>query len=320
MMPTQKVAVVGGTGFIGSHLSEYLLQQGHEVLVVARSVRRLDYLPVHPNLWFEAADIVDHSSIAASLKNFGPETVFHLASESDAAESGDHIHACLQSNTVGTLNTLQASISSGAKLFVYADSSKVYGNGPVPFRPKQPEDPICSYAIAKAAGWKLCKLLAEREQIKIVGLRPTFVYGPRQNFNLISYVEQSVKKNLPIRIQGGKQTRDLLYIEDAVRCFECIMHSSATWGQSLPIGGGREISVAELCREILSTLSSDADLLEDGQPPRPTEIWRSYCDNMQIRQLSGWSPRISLREGLRRTLHPSLYPAQAAHTLRAIAG
>jgi UDP-glucose 4-epimerase len=282
----------------------------------------LDYVPNHPNLWFEAADIVNPPAITAALKNFGPDTVFHLASESDGAESGDHMRACVHSNTAGTLNTLEASVASGAKLFVYADSSKVYGNGPVPFHTKQPEDPICSYAIAKAAGWKLCKLLAAREEIKLAGLRPTFVYGPRQNFNLISYIEQSVKTNQAqaIRIQGGKQTRDLVYIDDVIRCFACVMHASGAWGQSFPIGGGREISVSDLSREILDVLSSDAHLIEEGDPLRPTEIFRSYCDNLQIKQACGWSPRVGLREGLRRTLLPHLYPAQTSLTLRAIAG
>jgi nucleoside-diphosphate-sugar epimerase len=315
----RRIAIVGGTGFIGSHLAEHLLDLGDEVLVVARSTRRASFLLDRKGISFEEADIVCLGEITSALKNFDPDTVFHLASEADGAECYDQMDRCIKANSTGTLNVMQAAIASDAKLFVYADSSKVYGNGPVPYTANQMEDPICSYAVAKAAGWKLCKLLAARSEIDVVGLRPTFVYGPRQNFNLISYIEQCVEKNQPIKIQGGRQTRDLLFVEDAVHCFATVMDSPSCWGHSLPIGGGREITVADLCREVLSVLESKVELILDGAPSRPTEIWRSYCDNLQVRQLTGWQPQVSLREGLRQTLYPGLQSVPVMAELRAIA-
>jgi len=314
-----RIAVVGATGFLGSHLTEHLLAQGHEVLAVARGLRQVNILPENPMLRFEAADIVDRASIHSALRAFHPEVVYHLASEPDAAESADHMQACLESNAQGSVNNLLASIESGARLFVFADSSKVYGNGPVPFRAEQSENAICSYAIAKAAGWRLCSVLATRAQIKIVGLRPTFIYGPRQNFNLLSYVEQAARKGQPIGIQGGSQTRDLLYIEDAVRCFACVMHASPAWGRSLPIGGGFEIKIVDLCRKILDALGCQVDVYEDAHPVRPTEIWRSYCDNSDIGQYAGWAPRISLHEGLRRTFFSPLTYSEPVYRLEGLA-
>jgi UDP-glucose 4-epimerase len=314
-----RIAVVGGTGFLGSHLSEHLVARGHEVLVVARSLRRVGCLPSHPRLSFAAADIVERASIDRVLREFRPGVVYHLACEPDAAESEEHLRACLESNALGTVNTLHAAISGGARLFVFADSSKVYGNGPVPYRLDQPEDPICSYAIAKAAGWRLSTLLAAGGNVNIVGLRPTFIYGPRQNFNLINYVEQTVGKGKPIRIQGGRQTRDLLYVEDAVCCFECVMHSPEAWGRSLPIGGAHEISVLDLTREILVALGSDLEVIQDPETVRPTEIWRSFCDNADIRRYTGWTPRINLQEGLRRTFVSTPRAAGAVSTLETLA-
>jgi UDP-glucose 4-epimerase len=320
-MLRRRIAVVGGTGFIGSHLTEHLIEQGHTVLVVARSDRRLDNLEdVRGQFDFVKADIKDRSGLISALTSFGPETVYHLAAEADCAESLEHVRACIENNTSGTINVLDAAIQARAELFVYADSSKVYGNGPVPFCSSQAEDPVCSYAIAKSAAWRLCKLIAEREQIRVVSLRPTFVYGPRQNFNFITYVERAVLAGQPIRIQGGKQTRDLLYIQDAVRCFSSILNSQDVWGKAIPIGSGTEISIADLCKEILMVLDSDAEVMINGLPPRSTEMWRSYTDNSQIQELTGWSPKVSLQEGLTKTLQNALYSANTNRKLRAVAG
>ncbi len=318
-MQSERIAVVGGTGFLGSHLSEYLLAQGHEVLVVARGVRGTSALPDHERLRFEAANVVERSAVSAIFRSFRPDVVYHLACHSDSGESVDQMQNCLQVNALGTLNTLQAAISAGAGLFVFADSSKVYGNGAVPFRCEQPEQPICSYAISKAAGWRLCTLLASQTPIKLVGLRPTFIYGPRQNFNLLVYLEQAVRKGQPVRVQGGRQTRDLLFVDDAVRCFASVMHAHESWGRSLPIGGGVEINIADLCHEILHALGSDLDIFEDPENVRPTEIWRSFCDNAEIRRVCGWSPQINLREGLRRTFAASMPTSTSISALEAIA-
>jgi nucleoside-diphosphate-sugar epimerase len=317
-MRRHRVAVVGGTGFIGSHLTECLVDSGHSVLVVARGRQRLQNLEdVAGRFVFEEGDIRDRAQMGRVLKEFRPDTVFHLAAEPDAAECPEHIRACIDSNTKGTLNVLEAANAAGARLFVYADSCKVYGNGPVPYRSLQAEDPICSYAVAKSAGWRLCKAFAHGQAIRIVGLRPTFVYGPRQNFNFITFVERSVRSGEPIRIQGGKQTRDLLYVKDAATCFANMMNAENAWGQSIPIGGGREITVSDLCREVLKVLESEADIAENALAPRSTEIWRSYCDNLQIRDLTGWSPSVNLREGLCWTLRKTPDPME---TMRAVAG
>lgn len=319
-MDKQRVAVVGGTGFVGSHLVEHLLRQGHEVLAIARGYRRTDILKEHPRLAFQAADITKRAEILSALVKFDPEVVYHMACQADAVESVDHVQACVANNTIGTVNTLEAAAISGARLFVFADSSKAYGNGPVPYRCGQAEDPICSYAIAKLAAWKLCTLLARQFQINLVNLRPTFVYGPRQNYNLLTYVEDSVRRNQPLRIQGGRQTRDLLFVDDAVRCFESVMHMPETWNRSIPIGGGREMPVAELCREMLLVLQSDLDVREEPNAVRPTEIWRSFCDNEDIARLTGWQPQMNLQEGLRRTFKPGpYYRAEACSAMEAVA-
>jgi nucleoside-diphosphate-sugar epimerase len=299
----RRMAVIGATGFIGSHLTEHLVRNGADVLAVARSTRRLQNLEaVASDCRFALSDILDRDSLGAALGEFKPEVVFHLAADIDAGETFTHMAASLESNAIGTANVLEAASSAGSAVFVYADSCKVYGNGPVPYRQAQPEAPICSYAVAKAAGWQLCRLVGTLTGMAVCGLRSTFTYGPRQNPNLITHARDCVARGVPVRLLGGSQTRDLLYVDDAVRAYVAAATQPAARGCSVPIGGGRELSVVEICREVVSLMGSRIEVIAGAQQPRLTEIWRSYCDNAEAKDLLGWSPAVSLSEGLSRTL------------------
>lgn len=299
----RKAAVVGATGFIGSHLTEHLVHAGAIVLAVAHTRTRLENLSaVAGEFAFALANTLHRESIMAALAPFGPEVVFHLAADVDREETFPHITASVQSNTIGTANVLEAAAAGGARVFVYADSCKVYGNGPVPYRSAQPDAPVCSYAVGKAAGWRLCLLAQQMTGMAVCGLRSTSVYGPRHNPNLITYVEDCLRRDEPVRLLGGSQTRDLLYVDDAVRAFAAAAAAPGAWGRAVPIGGGRELSVVQICREIVAHLGGGAEVIAGAHEPRLTEIWRSYCDNAEAMALLGWSPEIGLGEGLARTL------------------
>ncbi len=302
-----RVAVVGATGFIGSHLTERLVEAGAEVLAIARTPRRIANLEtVAGRCRFVPADILSGGAIQTVLGDFAPHVVYHLAAEADSAEHLTHLRASLETNAVGTANVADAAASAGTEVLVYADSCKVYGNGPVPHRAAQPEAPVCSYAIGKAAGWHLCRLVAARTGMNVCALRSTFTYGPRQNPNLITYVAGCAGRGAPVRLMGGSQTRDLLYVDDAVRAFLAAAVSPPAWGRAIPIGGGRERSVFDVCREILDALGSPVEIAAGAEPPRLTEIWRSYCDNRDAGEALGWAPSVELGDGLRRTFAATL--------------
>ena len=301
-MQAKRVAVIGASGFIGSHLTELLVKEGAEVLAVARSLRRLARLSEIADCRVCSADIQDREAIGAALHRFRPETVFHLASNTDAAESFQQMAGSLEANAIGTTNLLEAAARAGAGLFVYGDSCKVYGNGPVPYRCEQADAPVCSYAVGKAAGWRLCLVAGAFTGMNVCGLRPTFAYGPRQSRNLISYVEECVRRGDPVRLMGGAQTRDPIYVEDLARAFVCAATQPGARGCVVPVGGGEEIGVAVLSRRIVRMLGSDVEVVADAEAPRPTETWRSWCDNSDARALLGWAPAVSLEQGLRRTL------------------
>jgi nucleoside-diphosphate-sugar epimerase len=297
----RRVAVVGGTGFIGSHLAERLVADGADVLAVARGTGRLSQLTaIRGECVIGLADICDPDAITRMFRRFRPEVVFHLAAHPDASESFGQAAACMRINGLGLVNTLHAAAAAGAEVFVYGASAKDYGNAAVPYRAALPANPICSYAIVKTAGWQLCQLASSFSPLKTVALRPTFVYGPRQTYNVITYARDCVTAGHPIRLQGGSQTRDPLYIDDAVDAFVSVAAAPRAWGHAVPIGGGQEITVRALCEAVVGVLHADVPVVADAQQPRATEIWRSNSDNADARRLFDWTPRTTLAAGLAR--------------------
>jgi nucleoside-diphosphate-sugar epimerase len=299
----RRIAVIGATGFIGTHLVERLAAEGAHVLALARSTARPAKLAtVQGACEFGVCDITVKTQVRRLLRAFQPHTVFHLAAHPDGAESFTQMAMSVQANTLAVVHTLEASADAGATTFVFGDSSKVYGNGPVPYIESTEARPICSYAIAKAAAWELCLLGSAVSGIHVIGLRPTFVYGPGQTRNLITHIQECIAAQRPVRLQGGTQTRDPLFIDDAVDAFVAAACRPEARGHSIPIGGGREISVADLSARVIAALGSTEEPLVDGMAPRATEIWRSVSGNHEAFALLGWRPRVSLAEGLRRTL------------------
>jgi UDP-glucose 4-epimerase len=203
-----------------------------------------------------------------------------------------------------TLNILEAFRLVSGDLFVYGDSCKVYGNCDVPYLEATPAQPLSSYAIAKYAGWQLCELYSRVHNVSAVSIRPTMIYGPRQSFNLISFVVDCVLDGkCEVVLDGGSQTRDPLYLDDAVEAFV----SAAGLGSRLSrrvanIGGGNERSVLQLAKLVLEIMDADLRVVEAPARTRPTETKRSYCDNQESREMLGWQPQVSLREGLSKTI------------------
>lgn len=309
-LAARRVAVIGGTGFIGSHLTERLVAEGAEVLAVGRSTSHLTSLAaVRGDCTIAVVDICDADAMIRMMRRFRPEVVFHLVSHPDGGESFVHLSEGLRINGLGVINSLQAAVASGTEVFVYGASAKDYGNTHVPYRASQAAAPVCSYAIVKSAGWELCRLVSTFTSLRTVALRPTFVYGPRQGRNVLTHVHDCVNAGRPVRLMGGEQTRDPLYIDDAVAAFVAAATSPAAHGHAIPIGGGQELTVAALCEAAVKALGASMPVVRGAEPPRSTEIWRSCSDNADAFRLLGWQPRVALAEGLARTIAGWVMPA-----------
>jgi nucleoside-diphosphate-sugar epimerase len=295
-----RAVVIGATGFLGSHLTEQLLRNGAEVLAVGRSANRASAgTTVSQRCCFVACDILNLQELSELLASFRPQKVFHLACHPDAPEGFPHASRCVTVNTLGSMNVFQAAEAAGADRMIFADSAKVPGNTVAPDRILHPSNPMSSYVVSKVAAWQLLRLFSSRSSLEVVGLRSTFIFGPRQNWNLISYVLDCAAKNRPVRLQGGNQTRDPLYITDAVDAFVRAAFCKDATGCSISIGGGHELRVQDMCRTILSLLRSDVSVIPGALPPRPAEVWRCYSDNKHAIRILGWRPKTSFEQGLK---------------------
>jgi nucleoside-diphosphate-sugar epimerase len=298
-----KVAVLGATGFIGSHLTERLVELGAEVMAVSKTPQRLGNLArVSGRIRFATADLTGPDA-AGLFQDFRPKKVFHLASLPDGAETFQHMRESLRQNTEMVINVLELAAAAKVETVVFGDSSKVYGNGGIPYGDATPAAPVCSYAIAKSAAWSFCQLYSTlHPESHVVSLRPTMVYGPGQSVNLIGYLIAGMRREgqKSLAVQGGWQTRDPLYIDDAVEAFARAGVSVPARGNAIPIGGGVEMTVAEICERVKTALGSEVTFDFGSEPVRATEIFRSHCDNKDARRLLDWQPRVSFQEGLAR--------------------
>lgn len=297
-----RTLVTGASGFIGSHLVEALLDAGALVWALHRRAEVYRHTRSRA-IEFVHCDLSNMKQVRAAFAISRPMLVYHLAGHPDAAETYEQASAAIQGNAVLTLNCLEASRITGARAFVYGDSAKVYGRSPLPHRPSTPPDPLSSYAVTKVTGWALCEVYRRVHGLCTVSLRPTIIYGPRQRFNLFTAVIESALKCQPIRLAGGSQTRDPLYIEDAVRAYVMAgVLAEHISGQVINIGGGNEQSVADLARLTVELLGSDVPVICSPADMRPTDTERSYCDNGEANRILGWKPQIDLRTGVYRTI------------------
>lgn len=305
-----RVLVTGAGGFIGNALARRLAQLGAEVTASSRRPGRIE--PPPPGVQFIACDLRSPEQVDALIQQVRPKLVFHMAAHPDGAEDAQRVRHVIDHNIGALANLLNALMTLPAVTLVYSDSAKVFGNGGVPYRSEQTPDPLCSYAVSKLAGWQLIDMFRRVHGLQAVGLRPTLVYGPSQGFNLFSFLVQAVHGGREtIALDGGVQTRDPLHIDDVVEAFVCAAQRAPLLnGRNLPVGGNREISVADLAALTVRLLGGRQRIEVRPANVRPTETLRSWSDNAEAQALLGWQPRVSLEDGIR-SLAQAMLPAAA---------
>jgi len=310
-MSGKRVLVTGGYGFVGRHLLRAVAADSSALGVIARNatdVESVRSLPVHQ---FFAADLAGSDSVTEQICDFRPDTIFHLASQPDGAENSAQTRACVSANILGTLQVLEGARKSGATV-VIGDSVKTYGNTDNRYTATTPEAPNSSYAISKQAAWNTAKLYVALHGVNVTAIRPTLIYGPGEGLNLIEYLLNCVADcQSEIVLDGGKQTRDPLYISDAIRAYVAAANNAeALTGQVINIGGGTEYSVHDIAEAAVRIAGGAAQIIDRPTESRPTEIWRSACDNRDAHQKLRWKPEVSLEAGIDRIVQYRQAPYQ----------
>lgn len=304
-MTGKRVLVTGGSGFIGSHLVRRLLADGARVAVTVRygSVMKNERLrDCWDQLDVVEADLRNRGALAAA-RDFGPSVVFHLAAYNDVGGSFAQVEECFDVNAKGTANLLDQ--FRGGEKFIYMSTSEVYGNqDAVPFVESMCPNPISPYSITKYAGELYCRMKQRiGDGASVVVVRPFNAYGSYQSVKAV--IPELIVKCLrgePVLTTKGEQTREFNYVEDIVdglvRAAEC----DAPIEGPVNLAGGREVAIRDLVLLIAELTESRSELKIGGLPYRPTEVWRMYADNSRARDLLGWEPRVSLRDGLAATI------------------
>lgn len=306
--------VTGAAGFIGSHLCDRLVAEGARVHALVRTVSRVRaarLAHVDDQLEIVEADLRDGASLRALVGRVRPQYVFHLGAYTHVGRSFGHVGESLQTNITGTVDLLQALREDGYISFVNVGTSEIYGAAEVPFREDMPVAPLSPYAVAKYAAERYCRMFHQAYGWPIVLIRPFNAYGARQSPDRI--IPELIAAGLTgsdLEMTHGLQTREFNEVTDLVDgLVRAALAGPRAHGEVINLGCGEEHSMREVAAMVLSEMGEPVRALFGALPERPTEIPRMFCDNSKAERLLGWAPRVSLEEGLRRTI--AFYTAEA---------
>jgi UDP-glucose 4-epimerase len=299
--------VTGGAGFIGSNLAQALLARGEQVRVFDNfsTGQRSNLADLGGRLEVEEGDLRNADQVAAAVR--GVDVIFHEAAQVSVPESMEDPYKSFAINVTGTLNLLQAASKAGVQKVVMASSCAVYGDSTdVPLSEDGHFTPLSPYAASKQMTETMAALYTQAFNLPVVCLRYFNVYGPRQSpysqyAAVIPIFIHQILSNQPATIYGdGKQTRDFVYVSDVVKANLLAAENPQAGGKIFNVCAGTENSLLDLWHEL-------EKLLPGAPPPRfaPSrsgDIYRSFGDPTKAARELGFTPQVSLPEGLNKTI------------------
>lgn len=305
----KKVLITGAGGFIGSHLSEALVEKGCRVRSFVRYNSRntwgwLENSSHRQGIEIVSGDIRDYDSVKDAMRDV--DIVFHLAALIGIPYSYVSSLAYIKTNVEGTYNVLQSARELGTGKIVHTSTSEVYGTAQfVPITEKHPINPQSPYAATKASADFLAMSFYRSFDMPISVIRPFNTYGPRQSARAIipSIISQILTRK-ELFLGSLSPTRDFSYVSDIVRGFLSAASSKESIGQVINLGSGSEVSIEQLANEIMSLAKEEVKISLDHQRVRPpkSEVEQLVADNTKAKRLIGWEPTVSLKDGLRNTV------------------
>lgn len=302
-----KIIVTGGAGFIGSHITEALIESGYEVVVIDDlSTGKLENIPLDKkNLTFINGSILDIELLRREFN--GATHVIHQAAIPSVPKSFDFPLETHEANSTGTLNVFIAARDAGVKRVVYASSSSVYGDSPtLPKVESMIPHPLSLYAAHKLADEIYGRLFFDLYGLETIGLRYFNVFGPRQDPNskyaaVIPLFISNLKNGKEIVINGdGSTTRDFTFVKNVVDANIAAMNAETIEGDVVNIACGDSISLHELVTMISKYIGKEANILHG--PFRTGDIQHSLADITRAKELIGFEPEVSFEAGLHKTI------------------
>ena len=299
----ERIIVTGGCGFIGSHLVDRLLKDGHEVMVVDNlcSGKKEN---VDGPLNLSKLDVChDPKKLKKIFEKFKPEVVFHLAAQKDVHQSMLRPMHDAQVNIIGSLNVLEAMRSIGGGRVVFASTAAVYDpDARLPIKESAPIKPISPYGISKRAAEMYMWNFSNHYPVAAISLRFSNAYGPRGKFGTPNvadiFAQKMIKGEVPTIYGSGEQTRDFIYIDDMVEAFVRAM--KVAWCGEVNIASDTETTINRLYD--LISQAAEFDERPEYAEAREGEIFQSRLDPSLAKEVLGWRPSVDIEEGIRRTI------------------
>lgn len=308
----KRVLVTGADGFIGSHLTEALLEKGYQVKAFTyynsfNSWGWLDSLPKEKLNEIEifSGDIRDPNGVREAMR--GVEGVFHLAALIAIPFSYHSPDSYVDTNIKGTLNVLQAARELGTERIMITSTSEVYGTAQyVPIDEKHPFQGQSPYSATKIGADRLAESFYRSFNLPISIVRPFNTYGPRQSARAVipTIITQLLSGKEEIKLGSLTPTRDFNYVKDTAAGFIAIAESDKTIGEEINIASQKEISIGELALEIINQINPRARIICEEQRLRPekSEVNRLLGKNEKIQQLTDWKQNYSFQQGIEETI------------------
>ena len=307
----KRVLVTGADGFIGSHLTELLLEKGYKVKALSQynsfnNWGWLENIKSNKNLKIISGDIRDPQFCESITKDI--DVVFHLAALIGIPFSYISVDHYVETNIKGTLNICYAVKKNNVSTMVHTSTSEVYGSAKyVPideFHPLQPQSP---YSATKISADAMVMSLFNSINLPVVIARPFNCYGPRQSSRAIipTIISQIVNGNKKINIGNVKPTRDFTYVTDTCEAILKLSKNKKALGQVINIGSNKEISISNIVKKVKKIMHSNAKLVltKERLRPKKSEVSRLVCNNKKLKKLTNFKPKVKFDDGLKFTIN-----------------
>jgi len=308
-LKNKRILVTGADGFIGSHLTEMLLGMGCRVRALSQ-YNSFNYWGWLEDINLEGVEVVcgdvrDPNYCREITKDI--DVVFHLAALIAIPYSYVAPDSYVATNVTGTLNICQAAKDNGCERVIHTSTSEVYGTAQyVPIDEKHPLQPQSPYSASKIGADAMAMSFFNAFNLPVTIARPFNTYGPRQSTRAVipTIITQIANGKKQIKLGDVSPTRDFNYVLDTCRGFIALAESDKTIGETVNIGSNFEISVGDTLNKIKAIMNSDVEFITDKQRLRPdkSEVFRLWCDNSKIHELTEFKLEYSIDRGLEATI------------------
>lgn len=308
----KKVLVTGSEGFIGSHLTERLVELGADVtaLVQYNSFNNWGWIDtfdkeVKNSIQVVTGDIREYDGMKRIIK--GQDVVFHLAALIAIPYSYLSPMAYVRTNVEGTTNVLEACRDYNVEKIIHTSTSETYGTALyVPIDEKHPIQGQSPYSASKIGADKIAESFYRSFNLPVATIRPFNTYGPRQSARAVipTIISQILSGKTEIKLGSLTPTRDFNFVKDTAEAFIKIAESDKTVGEVINAGSNYEISIGDTAKKIIQLIGKDVNIICDDERIRPenSEVNRLWADNSKIKQLTEWRPKYSIEDGLKETI------------------